>query len=60
MNEKERDPMPGKQSDQEGRNAPDPGEMPEEFVDDGPGNRFGPTPPPDDDEPREDNLNQGA
>ena len=45
MDDNER--MPGEQSDQEGRNRPEPGTMPDEFVGDGPGNRFGETPLPD-------------
>lgn len=42
------DPMPGAQSDQEGRNAPEPGTMPEEYIGDTAGNRFSPPPDPGD------------
>lgn len=58
MSDKEQDPMPGKQSDQEGTNAPDPGTMPEEYIDDGAGNRMGPTPDPTDEEPQEEDFNR--
>ncbi len=63
MDEKERDPMPGKQSGQEGRNAPEPGTMPEEYIEENAGNRFSPPPPPKDteeDAPPRDDLNKGA
>ena len=42
--------MPGKQSDREGRNAPDPGTMPEEFVEESPNRSDEPADP---DEERE-------
>jgi hypothetical protein len=43
---------PEAQSDRRGPNAPRPGMQPEEFVDDDSGNRFGPTPPPAEPDPK--------